>query len=542
VPQRRVSYRSIVVSFVRFPLPRLLWLLFALILLWMIFRWVTPWFPPASQPSLALGPVAEWVAGDPLPEIVQVRSSDGKPLAGVSVALGLDRDERSVHTWPVRKSDESGLVSLEGLTVPADLVGPYRLIAASPDLQSENRTMTSVEIKRLERIYLSLDKTHYQPGETIRMRALRTRGIGRRPYPEGNLQFTVEDASGNLVMHEQVAVSESGLVWAEFAIATEVVPGKYTVSVKSPTATTRQPVMVGKRERPRIKLEVITPPRVEGGKVATRLRATYLNGQPAKVERAAVDLVSITSQPIIEVMNKGEFILKFPTYNLADSGLSEVQVWDAVGQYGMLRLPLRTDNAEKVRLQVLTRHQPEFWRPNSRLESGPPTLYMDRTNQVVLLSTDSDGRPMPGRVTWGTGEAAIGEAGVAEVTLPKGEMPLFFTFLGENGTTVRTRHLDGGEMLQALVQTSFVRSGETIPIELEGAAHFKRAWIYLLMEGEVIGLQPVELNEGRAQLRLRLPDEARGVVQVMPVVVGEEMSRDHIPVEYLREEDALLTP
>jgi uncharacterized protein YfaS (alpha-2-macroglobulin family) len=121
--------------------------------------------------------------GDPIVAHFQARTSDGSPVQGegtvelLRVTYGADRkpSEKLVQSWPV-KTDEQGKVEQK---LEAEAGGQYRIrlvLKSNKGQEEEGASLLTIrgpgdraDDFRFEGLQLIPDKTHYQPGETMRL-------------------------------------------------------------------------------------------------------------------------------------------------------------------------------------------------------------------------------------------------------------------------------------------------------------------------------------------------------------------------------------
>ncbi|MFM8325194.1 MAG: alpha-2-macroglobulin family protein, partial [Pirellulaceae bacterium] len=121
--------------------------------------------------------------GDPIVAHFQARTSDGSPVQGegtvelLRVTYGADRkpSEKLVQSWPV-KTDQRGMVDQK---LEAEAGGQYRIrlvLKSTKGQEEEGASLFTIrgpgdraDDFRFEGLQLIPDKSHYQPGETMRL-------------------------------------------------------------------------------------------------------------------------------------------------------------------------------------------------------------------------------------------------------------------------------------------------------------------------------------------------------------------------------------
>lgn len=232
---------------------------------------------------------------------VLVRDSANRQLiAGADVKLSLEDAEGFSHPLGAFKTDADGAlgnsVSLLGITP-----GNYTLIVASHSALGSDRIERGVKIFDPVRLLVSSDKPLYQPGQTIRLRALLTGGIAQKPANGKPITFEVSDSKGNKVFRESRTSSRFGIASADFALAPELNLGSYHVSALSGEATAEQTVEIKRYALPKFKVGVTTEKAyyLFGQELRGAIEAAYFFGQP--VGGARVKLSATSSEKPVEI-------------------------------------------------------------------------------------------------------------------------------------------------------------------------------------------------------------------------------------------------
>ena len=76
---------------------------------------------------------------------------------------------------------------------------------------------------------LTSDKPVYQPGQTIRLRAMALRRPDQKPVAAEPLTFSIADPKGNVIFKQPAATSKFGIASTDCPTAAEIIPGPYEI-------------------------------------------------------------------------------------------------------------------------------------------------------------------------------------------------------------------------------------------------------------------------------------------------------------------------
>ncbi|XP_029686839.1 CD109 antigen-like [Takifugu rubripes] len=139
--------------------------------------------------------------------------------------------------------------------------------------------------------FIQTDRTHYQPGDTVKVRVASLRW-DHHPY-QGRVDASVLDPSGEVVDRRE-ATGNLGIVLWEFPLSQMAIMGKWTIAATANGATDERTFTVEDYERPPFEMLVKTALQVlEGDAVSGSVRVLYSSGQP--VHGTLVVSVSLAS-------------------------------------------------------------------------------------------------------------------------------------------------------------------------------------------------------------------------------------------------------
>ncbi len=245
---------------------------------------------------------AEFMAGSTGAfRIITYNPSTQNPVPGIPVSIYLTKQgegkDDPKRTDEFRKklvfsqlTGENGSLDAQ-FPIPEDFEGTYRVDIVTGVPGNHTSADTSVVVAKKIRIYLTIDKPMYQPGQKINIRAL-VLGLPRLA-PEGEKEITLEvmDGKGNKVYKNKEKTSKYGVASAVFQLADEVNMGTFKVKAVMGKVETSRDFEVKKYVLPKFKVS-FTPDRkfyAPGDTISGDVQADYFFGKPvAKSKVSAV--------------------------------------------------------------------------------------------------------------------------------------------------------------------------------------------------------------------------------------------------------------
>lgn len=158
---------------------------------------------------------------------------------------------------PVRSEPSSPRVVIEvgGEKIVKDvwINERYYYSVGMPDVAWEDYGTMEYPQKADARLFLSVDKPLYQPGQTIRLRTLAFYNGSADATP---VTFEVRNPSGLLIYRSGLAASEFGVASADFPLADYLELGSYTLSVKNNHTSASKTVSVQRYVLPRFSISL----------------------------------------------------------------------------------------------------------------------------------------------------------------------------------------------------------------------------------------------------------------------------------------------
>ncbi|KAG7510215.1 CD109 antigen-like [Solea senegalensis] len=128
--------------------------------------------------------------------------------------------------------------------------------------------------------FVQTDRTHYQPGDTVRVRIVSVQ-LDNRPY-KGRVEITVQDHGGNVVNNWESA-GNRGIVLRDFSLSHAAPLGLWTISTTINGVTDEKNFVVEHHDHPQFEVIVKTQSRVlVGDDMSGSVRALYPSGQPVR--------------------------------------------------------------------------------------------------------------------------------------------------------------------------------------------------------------------------------------------------------------------
>ncbi len=408
--------------------------------------------------------------------------------------------------------------------------GSYRLRVTAATPGGAEVVEQPVRLRRSWRVMLSSDKPVYQPGQTIRLRALALRRPDLRPVAGEPATFTVSDPKGNVVFKERRPTSKYGITSADCELAGEIIEGNYSVACTVGDTPTRLAVEVRRYVLPKFKLDVQPdkPFYAPGETTRVTVQASYFFGQPVAGATLAVEMRTAdegTKLAAQEVRTdaRGHAALSFtlPRHPAAVSRVTfHVSATDTAGQT-QTREVTRVVTAQPLRVEVLP-------------EAG--AIVAGVSNRVYVLTAYADGSParttvkvsdIPGAFRLGPksapadnpGELVTDEQGVTSFEITPPASTVNWTVRADDGkgaTAVREGTWDWGQAwLDFLMRTDRVvyDGGATVQLTALGRGT-EPVFVDVLKDDQTVLTETVEMKDGHGELDLDLPPELAGTLRL----------------------------
>lgn len=473
----------------------------------------------------------------------------GQAVQGVPVEIGLHPRGQGKLPQPVTLvSYSTGEEGAASFTLPDWRATNCELRIAAQVGGQEELLVKPVKLKRAWRLHLSCDKPIYQPGQTIRLRALALRQPDLKPVAGEKAVFTISDPKGNVIFKQADVTSKFGIVSAECPLASEILEGAYRLVCQvggdssgdssgdaaggssGGAATSERTVEVRKYVLPKFRVAVSTdkPFYGPGEEVVATVQADYFFGQPVakgQVQFEArgrdVEQYPIATQSgITSDSGKAEFRFRLPEQFVGreqEGGQGRFElaasVTDSAGQ-SYAAGTSRVVAANPIQIDVAP-------------EDG--SLVAGVTNRVFVMTTYADGRPAQTDlvVHGASAEAKTNDLGVAVIeVVPPAQGNLSLTIKatdgeGRIGRTAVTLASLAGNPRDFLLRTdkAVYEAGETMTVTVLGAG-VEPVFLDFLKDDQTMFTQTIDLQNGSGQSQIDLPADLFGAVRLVAYRFG----------------------
>jgi hypothetical protein len=420
-------------------------------------------------------------------------ASAGRPVAGAAVRVLLAGREVGKFT-----TGSSG--TLEGsFRVPDLKDGSYPLQVEVDSRIGRDSLARTVGVRRETKLLLTTDKPMYQPGQTIKFRALALDAFTLKPRSGAAAQLEVLDSKGNRVFSKNAGLSEFGICSGELELADEINLGTYKVVVSASGLRQERTVEVAKYVLPKFKVDVeLEKPSYRPREVVRgTVRAKYFFGKPVG-GRVKVAVGNETVSGELRADGTWEFQAPAPGEGL---GKIEATVTDTA------------DHRETKATAVLV--SSEALRVTLVPEGGQIVRGAENTYYVIVATPD--GRPAKADlaifVNGTRRELKTDELGVAKLSAKppyKIELDRARDGAGNETRTMRVVAPDSATDFAVQLDKAAYKGGETMAVRVLGAAD-EPVYVDFVKGGQLLLAKVVEKGEAAFDL----PPDLFGTIQVV---------------------------
>ncbi len=477
----------------------------------------------------------EYLAGsEPRVRVLVRDKARGVPVTSAALTIAL-REGESVLWRQECQTDSQGGASLT-LELPGREIESAILSVAVKAAGAEDQILERIKITSATRTLLTTDKPMYQPGQTIRMRALSLARPVLAPLREVEAVFEVSDAKGNKVFKKQTRTDAFGVSHADFVLASELNEGVYRINHTVGGIKEEKSVTVERYVLPKFKIALETDRRYyqPGETINGDIQVDYFFGKPvaagdvliscAKFDVAYQEFQTIEGKT--DAKGHYQFELRLPDHFVGqpvEAGQASVKLDVAVID--------GADHREGITRMVSVTTSPIL--VAAVPEGGQ--LVPDLHNRIYVVTTYADGSPTPCRVTWtnppagpqqtittdagGFGELSFTPQNTENVTLAleardsKGcaatasvELALQFQ-PGDDRLLLRTDH-------------ALCRVGDTLALDITSTRQTGTVYVDLIKDRQTCLTSTLDLRGGQAAGEIRLGPEFAGTVQVSAYLIG----------------------
>jgi uncharacterized protein YfaS (alpha-2-macroglobulin family) len=486
-----------------------------------------------------------YLAGSKAAVRVIVSDSSGEVIAGRgSVRIDLETQGQAARTLFTGHLNRRGTTEAQ-FQFPDGLAGNFNLHYTVDTSLGTTEYTQGMRLEDKVGILLTLDKSMYQPGQMIHVRALALDRANHQAAGNRGLVFEIEDSHGNKVFKKITKTDEFGIGSADFGLASEVNLGTYHLrailgdAATNRTNTAEIALTVDKYVLPKFKVD-LNFEATEGSKkhgyrpgqiVSGTVQANYffgkaLDGAEVSVKATGMDVTTFQAASVEGKTGRDgayHFSLPLPAYLAGrplDKGaaklLIEAMVKDAAGHSESRGEPVTVSESAFLLTAIP--------------ESG--TLIPGLENEVFLLASYPDGSPVEAslKVRTKSGEEQSVETdagGIAVFTLKKSEKDEALQIEGMNkegekvSAAVPLQVRGGDEQVLLRAEKAVYRAGDSIRLRVLTTKKRGAVYVDVVKEGQTILTRDLDIVGGEAELTLTAGAELAGTVDVNAYLFGQ---------------------
>ncbi len=485
-----------------------------------------------------------YLAGSRTAVRVIVSDSKGDVIPGRgAVRIALEADGKERRTLFTGRLNHRGTTEAQ-FQFPEGVTGNCNLhYTVDTSLGTTEYTQT-IRLQDKVGILLTTEKTIYQPGQMIHVRALALNRADHHAVRKRNLLLEVEDSHRNKVFKKATSTDEFGIGSADFGLASEVNLGTYHVHATlgeagtDSTNTAEIALDVEKYVLPKFKVELnFASPEGKkkhgyrpGDHVSGKVQANYffgkaLDGAEVSVKAEGMDITTFTAASVEGKTDHDgayHFDLQLPGYLAGrplDRGAAKVLIEATVKD---------TAGHSESRGEPITVSESAFLL-TAIPEGG--TLVPGLENQVFLVASYPDGAPVEAnlKVRSRSGDeqdVSTNAGGLAVLTLKK---PLRDEVLQIDATDKEGEKVSAPVLLQARAgddqvllraEKAVYRAGDSIRLRVLTTKKRGTIYVDVVKDGQTTLTRDLDITEGEAELTLAASPELAGTVDVSAYMFG----------------------
>ena len=485
-----------------------------------------------------------YLAGSKAAVRVIVGDSKGDAIPGRgSLRIALEAQGKAPRTLFTGRLNHRGTTEAQ-FQFPEGITGNHNLHYAVDTSLGTTEFTQGIRLQDKVGILLTTDKTIYQPGQMIHVRALALDRADQRAAAKRSLVLEVEDSHANKVFKKTTATDEFGIGSADFGLATEVNLGTYHVrailgDAGTDSANTAEIALdVEKYVLPKFKVELnfaSTQGKQKhgyrpGDHVTGTVQANYffgkaLDGSEVSVRAEGMDVAAFNAASVAGKTDHDgtyHFDLQLPGYLAGrplDKGAAKVLVEATVKD---------TAGHSESRGEPITVSESAFLL-TAIPEGG--TLVPGLENQVFLVASYPDGTPVEASLRVGSksGEeqkVTTDAGGLAVITLknPQKNEVLQIAATDKEGEKVSAavplQARAGDEQVLLRAEQAVYRAGDSIRLRILTTKKSGTVYVDVVKEGQTILTRDLDITEGEAELTLVAGPELAGTVDVSAYMFG----------------------
>jgi len=205
---------------------------------------------------------------------------------------GVGRAAGGAATWPLEASDweRAGGAWVAKLVLPVVPDGDYQLHASYETPLGKGEVSVPVALYTPARIHVITDRPLYEPGNTVRFRAVVLRARDLVPLDHRPGSWSVRDPSGEVLLDEAAPAGEWGVVAGSFPLDRVAATGEWKVAWRSADAVDEVSFTVEPFTLPRFRVDAIADRAFYQAGDRPRIKGAVLYSSGAPVGDAALDV------------------------------------------------------------------------------------------------------------------------------------------------------------------------------------------------------------------------------------------------------------
>ncbi|MCK5807589.1 hypothetical protein KAH37_01245 [bacterium] len=467
-------------------------------------------------------------------------SHDTTPLKELKISLYNDETLLSEFTG---KTDKFGMATIP-ITVDQVVDTSLKMIITTETemgTRSIETTISENNTPKGSKVLLTTDKPIYQPGQIIHIRSLFLNTPDKTPIPNRTATLEISDSKGNKVFKKTAKTSDYGVFSADFKLATLVNIGAYTITfIANETILQEKTVKVEHYVLPKFSIEFKSEKQfyLPGDTLKGEISSQYFYGKPVSnalvhIEAKKTDISETTFKIIDATLTKEgkyNFELTLPSYftgTLLDQGKASVSLEITV-----------TDSANHT--QSIKKSRTVAKSPIiATIVPVAGKILPGVEQQIYLILTDPNGAPIASEVVITSGEESkkvmTDAAGFNEFSITIADSQLITATVIVNGKkyffSSSARKAATDEFLFLTTDASIYTVGESISINLftgfdpstpEPSDLPDRAYLDILLGGQIYLTKTIELSEGSGTLEVTIDENLSGPVEMIAYYLTDE--------------------
>lgn len=464
--------------------------------------------------------------------VITLNSKDSKPIEDADIVVVIrDRKTQEERVLYQGKASAFGSPDVQ-FDMPDYAEGDYDLIIKADSKYGHDKIIKPIKIRKTSKVLLTTDKTLYQPGQTIHIRALALKSSDSTPVKNQELTLEVEDPKGNKVFRKKEKTSEFGIYGTTFTLANEINMGEYTVRVSLGDYSAEKKIEVKKYVLPKFKVGFETDKTyyLPGQELKGKINANYFFGKPTNNAKVKVEIrtyeVNMQVLQVVSGMTNEEGFFEFE-YHLPSHFVGLPLEKGAARLFFDVSVTDQARHTEEITNSVSVAKDPiaiELIPESGDLVSG--------LENIIYVSTSyPDGKPAPATVHVNgqrimTNQFGIGEIKVRDIQANSyGGATYAITasaedIQGNKGSVSENLPISQGSIIAVsgglLLRTdrAVLETGDTVYLQVFSAQSRGTVYLDVIKNKQTILTKVLEVENRVAGLELDLDETMSGTLEL----------------------------